>query len=107
MVDESEFFEDLKRIKYLKKSFSRYRTTGEIRERLVLNHFIILVNVFGAVSLPRILFLRMREYLEYVKPFLILLNAWPDYIRGVGKERDFDTDQVALDSGIVEKLRKI
>jgi hypothetical protein len=103
-----EFLEDIKRIKYIKKSFSRYETTGEIKERLVLNHITILLNVFGPVCLPRILFFKMREHLRYLKPFLILLNVLPEEIYNIGKDSvTFITDDIEMDRGIVNRLRNI
>lgn len=79
-IDEQEFFDDLKRIKYLKKSISRFEMNGELKERLILNHLIILNNVFGPVALPRILLLKMRDQLRFLRPFLELISCWPDDI---------------------------
>lgn len=103
-----EFMEDLRRIKYIKKSFSRYETTGEIKERLVLNHITILLNVFGPQFLPRILFFKMPEHLHYVKPFLILLNVMTPRVYNIGKEsRTYVTDDIPMDQNIVTKLRNL
>ena len=103
-----EFLEDLRRIKYVKKSFSRYETTGEIKERLVLNHITILLNVFGPQFLPRILFFKMPEHLHYVKPFLILLNVMPPRVYNIGKEgRNYITDDIPMDKNIIKKLREL
>jgi len=103
-----EFYEDLKRIKYLKKLVTRYVKTGELKERLILNHIIILYNVFGAVHLPRILFLKMEDQMAYLKPFLLLIGACPQIIWNIGKEnRVILTDEIGLDLGIVEALRKL
>lgn len=74
-----EFEEDLKRLQYLRKLFSRYKQTGEIKERLVLNHLIILFNCFG-VETTNILFMKLEEYHEYLKPFVVYLNFMPQYI---------------------------
>ena len=57
----SEFEEDLKRIKYIKRLIKRYKTTGELKERLILNHIIILSNVFGTRNAVRMLFFRLDE----------------------------------------------
>lgn len=74
-----EFEEDLKRLQYLRKLFSRYKQTGEIKERLVLNHLIILFNCFG-VEATNILFMKLEDYHEYLKPFVVYLNFMPTYI---------------------------
>jgi hypothetical protein len=103
-----EFMEDMRRIKYIKKSFSRYETTGEIKERLFLNHVIILLNVFGPQFLPRILFFKMREHLRYLKPFLILLSVLPPRVYNIGKDSyTFVTDDIDMDMGIVQRLREL
>jgi len=101
-----EFLEDLKRIKYIKKLFTRYLKGGELKERLILNHIIILNNMFGAEHLVRILFLKLdKEHWPLVKPFLILLNVLPAKILGL--EETIFTDDIAIDQKIVEILRKI
>jgi hypothetical protein len=57
----SEFKEDMKRFNYLKRLFRRYRKIGEIKELLVLNHLVVLYNVFGAEALTRLLFFKMSK----------------------------------------------
>ncbi len=106
--DTEEFYEDLRRIKYIKKLITRYIITGELKERLILNHIIILNNVFGPHHLCRILFLKMEKQLKYVKPFLIMLDILPERVNNIGKEgKIFVTDEIEMDSIIVEALRKI
>jgi len=75
-----EFEEDLKRFQYLRKLFSRYKQTGEIKERLVLNHLIILFNCFGVETTP-MLFMKLEEHHEYLKPFVEYLNFMSDSIK--------------------------
>ena len=69
-----EFEEDLRKFLYLKKLFSRYKNNGELRERLILNHIIVLNNCFGPDILCKILYLKLKPQMMFVKPFLILLN---------------------------------
>ena len=103
-----EFLEDMLRIKYIKKLITRYIETGELRERLILNHIIVLSNVFKPHILCKILWLKMEdEYLPYVKPFLILLNVLPDKIFNVNNINIIDTTLVSMDQTIVDKLREI
>jgi hypothetical protein len=73
----ADFEEDLKRFKYLKRLLKRYLRGGELRTHLILNHFIILFNVFGDAALPLLLFKLEREYWPCVKSFLLFLNRWP------------------------------
>lgn len=102
-----EFVEDLRRIKYIKKLVTRYIETGELKERLILNHIIVLSNVFKADVLCRILVLKMRNELKYIKPFLLLLNILQDRVYNVGKESVLFFDLIPMDQKIVEALRKI
>ena len=103
----SEFEGDLKRTKYLKRLFRRYKATKEIKERLVLNHIILLNNVFGPEATARILFFRIdeRDY-SVLKTFLLFLNLLPIEIRGVNG-KSISTDTIQVDMTIAEILRKI
>lgn len=78
-ADISEFEEDLKRFQYLRKLFGRYRQDDDLKERLILNHLIIIYNVFGPEA-TNMLFMRLHEYHEYLKPFVEYLNFMPDII---------------------------
>ncbi len=104
--DTVEFYEDLSRFKYLKKLFGRYEETGEINERLVLNHLTVIYNVFGVEAATKLLFLKMDNYGSYLKPFLLLLNYMPEIIFGV-QGKNINTSDIIMDQNIVEKLRKI
>ncbi len=102
-----EFLEDVRRVKYIKKLLTRYSETGELKERLILNHLIVLNNVFRPEPLCRILCLKMEHQLTLIKPFLILLNILIPYIINVKILRSIDTDLIPMDQKIVEVLRKI
>ncbi len=103
-----EFIEDIRRIKYIKKLLTRYLETGELKERLILNHFIILNNVFETAALIRMLFLKMDKYLPQIKPFLIFLSILPKKVINVKKKDTvINTDEIPLDQGIVACLRNI
>ena len=102
-----EFIEDVRRIKYIKKLLTRYLESGDLKERLILNHFIILNNVFETTALVRMLFLKMDKYLPQIKPFLLLLNILPEKIHNVKREGLIVTDTIGLDGGIVNALRQI
>lgn len=104
--DTVEFYEDLSRFKYLKKLFGRYDECGELNERLVLNHLIVIYNVFGVEAATKLLFLKMDNYGSYLKPFLLLLNFLPDVIYNVDG-RSIITSEIVMDQRIVEKLRQI
>lgn len=102
-----EFIEDLKRIKYIKKLITRYIDSGELKDRLILNHLIILYNVFGAEHMTRILYLKMKGQFKYIKPFLILLGVLPEKIYNIKEEAVINTDVISMDDVIVQSLRKV
>lgn len=103
----SEFEEDLKRIKYIKRLIKRYKTTGELKERLILNHIIILSNVFGTRNAVRMLFFRLdKEDYQILKTFLIFLGYMPDSVIGI-KGRNINTHDVSVDLFVGKRLRDI
>lgn len=104
-VDMIEFYEDLNRIKYLKKLFKKYKDSGDIKPRLVLNHLIVLYNVFNPpIACTMLLGLKLKEHMNILKPFLIQLSFWPDRFE-VGDDVILDSN-IGLDINIVNLLRK-
>jgi hypothetical protein len=101
------FFEDLRRVKYIKKLITRYVQKNDLRERLILNHIIVLNNCFGPEITCKILFLKLKNYLPYLKPFLIFLNILPEKLHNVGDETVIDTNLIPMDQHIINTLRKI
>jgi hypothetical protein len=72
---EKEFHDDMKRFKYIKRLFKKYTLRGQLKERLLLNHIIILRNLFGTEAcVTLLLFKTQKEYLSILKSFLIFLN---------------------------------
>lgn len=103
----SEFKEDMKRFNYLKRLFRRYRKVGEIRERLVLNHLVVLYNVFGPESATRLLFFKMsKDDYSVLKTYLLFLSLMPDYVRGIRGE-DLVSSDIPLDMDVANTLRQI
>ena len=78
-VTKDDFEDDLKRIKYIKRLLKRYKNTGEIKTHLVLNHLIILFNVFNEAAVPLLFYNLEYELWSCVKSFLIFLNRLPEY----------------------------
>ena len=103
----SEFEGDLKRTKYLKKLFRKYKKTKLLKERLILNHIILLANVFGVEAATRILFYKIddRDY-DILKTFLLYLNYMPNRIVGING-KDIESSTIMIDMDIAEILRKI
>tara|TARA_B100000900_G_scaffold324432_1_gene284095 strand:+ start:952 stop:1320 length:369 start_codon:yes stop_codon:yes gene_type:complete len=96
--DVEEFYEDLKRFKYIKRLVNRYLDHDELMERLILNHIIVLFNSFGNEPALNILDLKLDDkHWPVIKPFLIYLN----YIT-----MDQKTG-ITMDPTVVDRLRKI
>ena len=103
----SEFEEDLKRIKYVKRLIRRYRVTGEMKERLILNHLIVLSNVFGIESSVKMLFYKLdREDYDILKTFLIFLNFMPKVVSGI-RGINIHSADISIDFFVAKKLRTI
>lgn len=97
-IDEEDFYEDLKRFKYIKRLLNRYRGGGELSERLILNHLIVLLNVFGHEATVEMLALKVEyEHWGTLKPFLIYLRAL--------KNDEFTG--IEMDKNVINALREI
>lgn len=99
-----EFYEDLKRFQYLKRLFKRYEEADDLKVRLILNHIIVLYNCFGPEA-TNMLFFRLKEYHQYVKPFVLFLNYMPETIHYEGLS--IRNSDIPLDQSIIQELRKI
>ena len=102
--EKEEFYDDLKRFKYLKRLFVKYEESNELRERLILNHLIILYNVFNDAATP-MLFLKLKGYYHYLTPFLITLGRLPNRVI-INSELIYTSD-IKMNLDIVNILRKI
>ena len=102
----SEFKDDMKRFNYLKRLFLRYRKIGELREQLVLNHLVVLYNVFGPEVTSRMLFFKMsKDDYPALKTYLLFLSIMPDRIRGI-KGQDIISSDIPIDTRVAEVLRQ-
>ena len=91
-VTKEDFEEDLKRFKYLKRLLRKYVKTGDLRTHLILNHIIILFNVFGDATIPLMMFKLEREYWSSLKTFLIFLDRYPEFNDGSLHDVDVDME---------------
>lgn len=106
--DISEFNDDLKRFKFIKRLIGKYIDTGELKERLILNHIIALNNVFGPEVMTKMLFVKLEGYEEFIVPFLSLLGCLPSVITGIGsKNKTIETKHISSDRNIEQKLKEI
>lgn len=103
----SEFKEDLKRFNYLKRLFQRYRKVGDIKERLVINHLVVIYNVFGVEVSTRLLFYKLsKDDYSALKTYLLFLNYMPETVKGI-KGHDIHSSDIPVDMDIAEVLRTI
>jgi hypothetical protein len=103
----SEFEEDLSRIKYVKRLIKRYKTTGELNERLILNHIIVLSNVFVIEPSARILFFKIdKEDYDILKTFLLFLNYMPRHINGISGNH-YNSADIGVDVFVGSRLSKL
>ena len=106
-TDIEEFYDDLKKIKYIKRLFNIYINNGQLKERLILNHLIVFYNVFPAHAGTRILFYKIeKSFWPLLKTFLVFLDRMPDKIDSIRGEAILTSD-IQLDDGIVTRLRTI
>ena len=97
-IDIEEFYDDLSRFKYIKRLLSRYQQDGVIQERLLINHIVVLHNVFGIKAANKMLWYKIEEkHWPIIKTVLLFLNFIPDT----------EKIEIPLDKHLVEKLRKI
>ena len=102
-----EFNDDLNKIKYVKRLFNRFLETGELRTNLILNHLIVIYNVFENEAATRMLFFRVEQrFYSILKPFLIFLSRLPETIKGIDGE-DIQTSHIPLNETTIKELRKI
>ena len=78
-VTREDFEKDLNHFKYIKRLLKRYQNTGQLKVQLILNHFIILYNVFGEATTPMVFYKIEKEMWPSIKSFIIFLNKLPEY----------------------------
>ena len=99
-VTKKDFERDLNHFKYIKRLLKRYKNTGELKTHLLLNHFIILYNIFGEATTPMLFYKIQKDLWPVIKAFIIFLNKLPEY-----PQSEIHDIQVDLDS--MKELYKI
>ena len=99
-VTRDDFETDLKRIRYIKRLLKRYRNTGELKTHLILNHLIILFNVFNEAAVPLLFYNLEKELWPYIKSFLIFLNRIPEFPKS-------ELDNIDTDFECLSQLQSI
>jgi len=78
-VTQEDFFEDMKRFKWIKRILNKYKNTGELNVHLLINHFMVLYNVFGEAATPLLFFKLNKELWSVLKTFILYLERFPEY----------------------------
>ena len=95
-VTRDDFEKDLSRFRYIKRLLKRYKSTGELKVHLLINHFIILYNIFGEATTPMLFYKIDKNLWECIKTFVVFLDKLPEYPRSYIHE--IEIDQNCLDS---------
>jgi hypothetical protein len=93
-VTKDDFYDDLKRIRWIKKLLKKYKNEGELKTHLLINHFIILYNVFGDAATPMLFYKLESEYWSILKTFIVYLERFPEY--PITKIHDIPIDENCL-----------
>ena len=93
-VTKDDFESDLKRIRYVKRLLKRYKNSGELKVHLILNHLIVLFNVFNDATVPLLFYNLEEELWPSIKSFLLFLNRIPEYPKTL--INDIEADQNCL-----------
>ena len=99
-VTREDFEKDLNHFKYIKRLLKRYKGSGELKVHLLINHFIILYNIFGDATTPMLFFKIERDLWSSVKTFIMFLDKLPEFPKCY--IHDIEMDQKCL-----EELEKI
>jgi hypothetical protein len=103
----TEFEDDVRRFNYIQKLFTKYTKSGDIKERLIINHLIILNNVFTPEVVTRLLFYKISpEHYSILKTFLLFLNIMPERVKGI-MGRDIISSDISVDMNVVQILRRL
>ncbi len=99
-VAKEDFDKDLNHFKYIKRLLKRYKKTGELKTHLLINHFIVLYNIFGEATTPMLFFKLEREMWSQVKTFIMFLNRLPEFPKSY-------LNNIQVDLNCLEQLQKI
>lgn len=99
-VTEEDFYKDLNHFKYIKRLLKRYRNTGELKGHLLINHFIILYNLFGEATTPMLFYKIESELWSPMKTFIVFFDRLPDYPRCY-------IHDIPIDEYCMQELRKL
>jgi len=99
-VTKEDFNKDLNHFKYIKRLLKRYKGSGDLKVHLLINHFIILYNIFGDAATPMLFYKIERELWSSIKTFIVFLDRLPDYPKCY-------IHNIEMDKRCLEELEKI
>jgi hypothetical protein len=99
-VTKEDFDKDLNHFKYIKRLFRRYKNTGVLKTHLLINHFVILYNIFGDATTPMLFFKIDNDLWSYMKTFVVFMNKLPEYPRSY-------IHDIPIDPYCAQELEKI
>lgn len=103
-----EFYDDLKKFKYLKRLLNRYKETGDLKERLVLNHVVVILNLFGDEAAVRMLFFKLWNYKDELYTILSYMKRMPAKVTNITHlNASVYADELKIDNDIIKMLEKI
>lgn len=94
-VTKEDFDKDLNHFKYIKRLLKRYRNTGQLKTHLLINHFIVLYNIFGEAATPMLFYKIERDLWDVMKTFIVFLNRLPEYPKTYMHDIHIDIDCLA------------
>jgi hypothetical protein len=100
-VSKDDFDRDMNHFKYVKRLIKKYKKTGELKTHLLLNHFIIIYNIFGEAATPMFFYKIEPELWDTVKTFILFLNRIPEYPKRTGLH------DIQVDLNCLSELQKI
>lgn len=99
-VTKEDFYDDMRRFRYIKRLIKKYRKMGELQLHLLLNHIIIVYNLFGEAATPLLFFKMESEYWSVVKSIMIFLDRYPE-------NPTESLNNIPVDENILRQLREI
>lgn len=102
----NEFYDDLKKFKYVKRLLKKYVAGSILKERLILNHLVVIYNLFGSAATNMLFFKIEKKLWPQLKTFLVFLNYMPLEVI-VSKGIEIKESDIPLDEEIIKKLRTI
>jgi len=99
-ITVEDFEKDLNHFRYIKRLLKKYKNTGDLKIHLLINHFIILYNIFGDATTPMLFFKIERELWPCVKSFVMFLDRLPEYPRSY-------IHDMAVDDYCIQELKRI